>query len=389
MTNSILSIGVILLFGLFSGKLIHKIKVPSITAYLLLGIVIGPFALNLVSSNILANSGLISNIALGFIAFSLGQHFSITHFKKIGKSVLYISITKVIAIWVIVTLAIWLFLKMPFYLALVLGAIASPAAPAAIMMVIREFKAKGLFTDTLIGVVAIDDAWGLIIFAFSFAISKNLYFHAVNSSLFMSLIGVLIEIAGAFLLGTVLAWVLSKLSRHVTNQTELLIYTLGFVFLTTGIAIFFNLSVLLANMIFGALLINMNKMNYMFFDSLRSVDSPLYLVFFVLAGASLELGKIGHMGPLVLLYTFTRLPAAILGASIGGLLAGASSRITKYIGWGLAPQAGVALGMALIVKNVFPETGNLIFDTIVVTTIIYELIGPVCTRFALNRAGEI
>jgi len=389
MINSILSIGLILIFGLLAGKLIHKIKVPSITAYLIAGIIVGPFFLNLVSGRILQNSGLISNIALGFIAFSLGQHFSIAQFKKIGKSVLYISIAKVLSIWILVTLAIWLLLKQPFYIALTLGAIASPAAPAAIMMVIREFKAKGTFTDTLIGVVAIDDAWGLIIFAFSFAVAKSLFIHTVDSGILASMIGASSEIIWALILGGVTAFILSRLSRYASNHTELLIYTLGFIMLNTGLAIHFDISVLLSNMVFGALLINIDRKNYMFFDALRSVDSPLYLVFFVLAGASLELSKLAHMGLLVFVYTVVRFPAAMLGASAGAYLAKAGSRITKYIGWGLAPQAGVALGMALIVKNSFGSAGGLIFDTIVVTTIIYELIGPLCTKFALSRAGEI
>lgn len=389
MTNNILSIGIILLFGLLAGKLIHKLKIPAITAYLLIGIAIGPFAINLVSRGMLENAGLISNIALGFIAFSLGQHFSVAQFKRIGKSVLYISITKVVFIWAAVTLAIWLLLKTPFYVALILGAIASPAAPAAIMMVIREYKAKGTFTDTLIGVVAIDDAWGLMLFAFCFAIAKNIYSHAVDAHILTSVMSAGSEIAGAFVLGGIMAWIFSRLVRYASNQTELLIYAVGFVMLNTGLALFLNLSLLLANMFLGAVLININRKNYMLFDTIRSIDSPLYLLFFVLAGASLELGKLGHMGLLVLVYACTRLPAALIGAAAGGLLAKASPRITKYIGWGLAPQAGVALGMALVVKSAFPETGNIIFDTILVTTIIFELIGPVCTKFALSKAGEI
>jgi len=389
MTNNILSIGIILIFGLLAGKLIHKLKVPAITAYLLIGIAIGPFAVNLVSKNILDNAGLISNIALGFIAFSLGQHFSFTQFKKIGKSVLYISLTKVFVIWIAVTAAVWFFLKPPFYVALLLGAIASPAAPAAIMMVIREYKAKGTFTDTLIGVVAIDDAWGLMLFAFCFSVAKNIYYHTAGSAIIASITGALFEISGALILGGIVAWVFSRLSRYASSQTELLIYAIGFVMLNTGLALFFNVSLLLANMMLGAVLVNMHRENYMVFETIRSIDSPLYLLFFVLAGASLHLGKLGHMGLIVAVYTLTRLPAAILGAAVGGFLAKASSRITKYIGWGLAPQAGVALGMALVVKSTFPETGNFIFDTIVVTTIIYELIGPLCTKFALSKAGEI
>ena len=167
MTEMIFSLGIILLLGLAAAKLIHRIKVPSITAYLLLGIIIGPYALNLVSQGILDSSGLISNVVLGFVAFSIGQNFLISTFRRIGRDILWISILGACVPWILVTLAFLFILKQPFYIAFLFGAISSATAPAATMMVVREYRARGSFTDTLLGVVAIDDAWCLIIFAVS------------------------------------------------------------------------------------------------------------------------------------------------------------------------------------------------------------------------------
>jgi len=333
--NTAFSLGIILLAGLLSAKLIRKLKIPAITAYLLLGIAIGPTLFNLVSPDILQSSGLISNIVLSFIAFSLGQNFSMERFRKIGKSILYISIGEVIGAGVVVTLCIWLLTDLPFYIALIFGAIAPATAPAAIVMVTREYKAKGTFTDTLLGVVAIDDAWGIILFAFCLAIAKSMAgaHGLVTDTVFAGIMQAGREIVGALILGGVLALILSKVSKFITNSSDLLIYTLGFILLTAGLAIQFGLSVLLANMFLAAVLVNINKTSFKFFDALRSVDSPFYLLFFVLAGVNLLINDasfLGVIGVLGLIYVFSRLPGEMIGASLGAHAAKAQDSVKSY-----------------------------------------------------------
>jgi len=390
MTEIIFSLGIILLLGLAAAKLIHRIKIPSITAYLLLGIIIGPYALNLVSQGILDSSGLISNVVLGFVAFSIGQNFLISTFRKIGRNVLWISILEACASWILVTLAFLFILKQPFYIALLFGAIASATAPAATMMVVREYRARGSFTDTLLGVVAIDDAWCLIIFAISLAVCKAIVLEPTANLVIPGIIFyALLEIIGAFLLGGAISFLLSYFSRYTRTSGDLLIYTLGFIFLNIGLALYFHLSVLLSCMVLGAMLVNFNKLSFKFFDALRSIDSPFYLLFFVLAGANLDIGLLKLLGGLGLCYIIFRSLGKIGGAYLGGCLSRASRSIKRYMGLGLLPQAGVALGVALITKASFPEVGGIIFSTIVGTTIIYEIIGPSLTRFSLRKAGEI
>ncbi len=389
--NTAFSLGIILLAGLLSAKLIQKLKIPIITAYILLGVLIGPHALNLVSKGIFDSSGLISNVVLSFVAFSLGQNFSLERFRRIGKSVLFISIGEVLGALLIVTLAIWLLLRQPFYIALIFGAIAPATAPAAVVAVTREYKAKGSFTDTLLGVVAIDDAWGIILFAFCLAIAKSLggaHKFIVDSAI-SGVYNASLEILGAIGVSGILGFLFSKLSRHVTTPSECLIYTLGAILINTGLAIYFGLSVLLASMFLGAVLVNMSKSSFKFFDALHSTDPPFYVLFFVLAGANLELDLLHHISLLALVYLLTRLPGEMLGATLGAHFAGVSSRIKKYIGLGLAPQAGVALGFALIVKDTFSNSvGGMIFSSILTTTIIYELIGPLFTKYALFKSGD-
>lgn len=392
MINVILSLSFILLLGLASSRFIHKVRLPTVTAYILLGVVLGPHISNLVSSKIISASGLISNIVLGFIAFSLGQNFLMGHFRKIGRPVLWISVFEACGAWIMVTSALYFLLKQPLHISLLFGAISSATAPAATMMVVREHKAKGSFTDTLLGVVAIDDAWCLIIFAVSLALAKAVVVHqAFNNHYFLTVIlKAGFGVFGAFILGGLLAWVLSYFSLFTRNQTELLICTLGVIFLNTGIAVHLNFSVLLANMFLGAVLVNVNKTSFKFFDILRMVDSPLYLLFFVLAGANLEITLLPALGLLGVTYLTFRVLGKVGGAFLGGYLSKTSARIYNNMGWALVPQAGVALGAALMAKDAFPSgIGTIIFSTITATTIIYELVGPLLTKFALIKAGEI
>lgn len=388
--NTILGLGFILFVGLLSAKIIKKIGFPAVTAYLLLGIIIGPSVFKLVPDGILGASGLISNIVLGIIAFGIGQNFSRYHLRRIGKSVLWISVLEACGAWVFVTSVFYFLLRQPFYLSLIFGSIASATAPAATVMVIREYRAKGNFTDTLLGVVAIDDAWCLIIFAISLAISQAIYAHMVATSFLVKVfLQSILSIFGAFALGTLSALLLSIFYRFMRTPTELLILTLGLVFLNIGIAIWLHLSVLLSSMFLGTVLVNINRYSFKFFDSLKMIDSPLFLLFFVLAGANLEIDILSSIGALGFSYFVFRVAGKMIGAGLGARIAHASASVRRYLGFGLVPQAGVALGCALIAKSDFPQFGNMIFTTIVATTVLYELVGPLCTKYALRKAEDI
>ena len=388
--DPILSLGIIFLTGFIVSRIIDKIRLPAVTGDLILGIIIGEEFLNLLSHKILSSSSFVSNIVLGFIAFSIGQNFSLERFKKIGKTVLFISVFEAAFAWIFVTLVFHIVLRQPLYISLVFGAIASATAPAATVMVIREYRAKGLFTNVLLGVVAIDDAWCLIIFSFSLAMARALSYHHAGGMLLVEAMGHgFLEITGAFILGMVLGLLFKLFAKYIKTEQGLEIYTLGFILIAIGIAIHLHLSVLLSSMVLGATVVNTLRGDDRFFHALRGLEYPLYLLFFVLAGANLELESIKHLGVFGLVYLFTRVTGKVIGARLGALLGRAPLNVQKYIGFGLIPQAGVALGVALIAKNDFPGYGGLIFDTIVGTTVIYEIIGPVVTKWALKKAGDL
>jgi len=388
--NILLSFGVVLLAGLLAAKVLRRARFPSVTAYLLLGILIGPGVLNLIPEQVVNASGLVSNIVLGIIAFGLGQNFSRQNFSKIGKSIILISLLEATGAWASVFLASFLLLKQPLHLSLLFGAIASATAPAATVMIIREFRARGVFTNTLLGVVALDDAWCLIIFSVSLALARTLQRPVTEAFLLQKvLVSALLEIGGAFACGAAIATAVAYLSRYAKTEADVLIYTLGFVLLNTGIALYLGFPVLLANIFLGAVLVNIRRENTRFFEVFKRIDSPLYLLFFVLAGAHLEIGLLQTIGLIGVAYFGFRVAGKLLGASLGGYLSGAPRRVRKYLGFGLIPQAGVALGLALIAKVEFYPMGGIIFTTIMITTIIYEVVGPFFTKFALGRAGEI
>lgn len=387
--NSILSFGIILLAGILAAKFLRRVKVPMVTAYLLLGIVIGPYLLKLIPEQILGASGLFSNIVLGIIAFALGQIFSSGNLRKLGKSVFFISIGEVVGSWALVTFTLYFIFKQPLYLSLLFGAIAPATAPAAIVMVVREYKARGPFTNMILGVVAVDDAWGLILFAVSLAISKSIFFHTVDSFPFLIILKALLEVGGAFLLGGIMGWLLSYFSKFARTQDELLIFTLGFILSTIGLAIYFSFSVLLACMFLGVVISNIKAAGSKFFNIVKMIDSPIYLIFFVLIGASLELSSLKNLGIIGGVYLIMRPVGEWIGAYSGAVISGSSRLVRNYLGFALVPQAGVALGMALLCKSVFPEAGIIVLNVIIATTVAFEIVGPFFARFALSKANEI
>ncbi|RKX69248.1 cation:proton antiporter [candidate division WOR-3 bacterium] len=385
--NTLFSAGIIFLGSLLMMRLSNRFRLPSVTGYLIFGVLIGPYVANLIAPQIIKASGMISNLALSFIAFGLGQNFTLANVRKIGKMVIAISIGEVVGSFLVVSLALWLIGRVPLSLAIIFGAIAPATAPAAVVMVTREFKARGPFTDTLLSVVAIDDAWGIILFAFCLALAKVIAGMGGGGS--REIVYAFTEVGGSLVLGGVLGYLLALSGRFLRTSTELLITTIGFIALTAGIAAYLKFSILLANMALGTSLVNSERASGKYFETIQRIDTPFYLLFFVLAGAHLELPKLLGIGVLSLLFILTRLPGEMLGAYIGAVITKAEAKIRRYIGLGLAPQAGVALGLALIAFHEFPQFGDLILSTIIVTTIIYEIFGPILTRIALEKAGEI
>lgn len=326
---------------------------------------------------------------MGVIAFSLGANFTLKDIKAAGKPVVWISLLEASFAWIIVTIVMVIYFLlngMAIHPSFVLGAAAAATAPAATVMVIREYRARGIVTDMLLRVVAIDDAWCLIFSALAITFAT-----AIGSGSFNSLVIVrsLIEILASLLFGGILGFGFHYFSRFVKTKEELLIVTVGFIFLVVGLSIKLHLSPLLTSMVSGVVIANVSKDSTLFFEILRKIDPILFLCFFILVGANLEIGLIPEIGIIGLLYIIFRVIGKFVGVKIGAWKGHADARIGKYLAWGLVPQAGVALGVALSAKALYPEYGGMIFTTITATTVIYELVGPLCAKYGLQKAGEI
>jgi NhaP-type Na+/H+ or K+/H+ antiporter len=387
--NSLLSAGLILILGFVGARLLKFVRLPNVTAFLIVGILIGPHMLDLVTPEIFAASEFFSNLVLGIIAFSLGENFRFDKIRQGMKQVMWISIVAALGAWILVSAALIVVLiaiEMPIYPAIVLGAAASATAPAATVLVIREYRASGMLTELLLKVVAIDDAWCLIFAAMAIAVGNAMRADVFQMSIVFAGLG---EIFGALLVGGILGYLSSKLSKFIRTGEELLIYTLGLVLFNVGLSIALEVSVLLSSMMMGLVMVNMARENYKFFEVLRSVDTPLFLAFFIISGAHLDFGILYKMGVAGVLYVVFRTIGKVYGAKLGAKLSGAPKVVGDWLGLGLTPQAGVALGIGLVAKTTFPELGNYIFTIIAATSVVFELVGPLLTKYSLIKAGEI
>ncbi|MBR0149947.1 MAG: cation:proton antiporter [Synergistaceae bacterium] len=405
-------------FALFAGLLMTRafkytvgrkgIMFPDVTAFLIAGVIVGPYVLGRYglgfdSQSSLADVGIISNVALGFIAFDIGSEFRAASLKEMGKSALFIGIFQAVAATVLVDIALVALSVnlgghvLPLPAAITLGAIASATAPAATLMVVRQFKAKGPVTDLLLPIVALDDAAGLVIFAVSMGISQAMIGGAIN--LVSIVINPIIEITCSVILGALMGYVLTMLEKIFFSNSNRLSLTIAFVMMTISLAsreiyigsVRIAFSSLLVCMTLGTVFCNMCEYSSDIMARSQKWSAPLYAVFFVISGARLELSVMGSVSVMVVgaVYMLVRCAGKYYGARISSSIMGCSENVKKYLGITLFPQAGVALGMVVSAQSLGGEIGGLIRNIILFSVLVYELVGPVLTRIALTDAGEI
>ncbi|MBE7033748.1 MAG: sodium:proton antiporter [Ruminococcaceae bacterium] len=408
--STLLSISIALLAGLLMTRAFKPLKLPSVTAYLIAGVLIGPYCmgqlgidgLGFKSMDAVHALSLISQVALGFIAFSIGNEFRKEDIKHIGKQAFVIGVLQALVATLFVDIALFVVHKtMPHVLsvsqAITLGAIATATAPAATLMVVRQYKAKGKLTDLLLPIVALDDAVGLIVFAVSFGIAKSL--GTGNVDMISILVNPLIEIVCSLALGAVLGWVLTQLEKMFNSNTNRLNMTITFVVLTVALSmikvdlgpVHIGFSSLLVCMMLGTVFCNICPLSHDLMEGADKWTSPLFALFFVISGAELELGVFAQ-GAIVLIgvvYIIFRSLGKYFGTFISAKMTKCSPEICKYLGITLLPQAGVALGMCTIAAAEFGEAGILIRNITLFAVLVYELIGPLLTRMALQAAGDI
>lgn len=407
--STLLSVSIAVLAGLLMTRVFNLWKLPDVTAYLVAGVLIGPYflgamhmeGLGFVSSQAVGSLSLISEVALGFIAFSIGNEFRLQDLKATGRQAAVIGVFQALTATALVDLALLaLHFLMPEKLSLAqvltLGAIATATAPAATLMVVRQYKAKGPLTSLLLPIVALDDAVGLVVFAVSFGIAKTLVSNEMD--LVSILVNPLVEIVGSLALGAVMGWLLTQLEKLFHSNTNRLNVTIAFVFLTVSLSMLeFRLgpvtvgfSSLLVCMMLGTVFCNLCPLSGDLMGAADKWTSPLFALFFVISGAELELDVFTDWAIVCagVVYILFRSAGKYLGAYASAKWMKCAPEVCKYLGITLLPQAGVSLGMCATAMQL-GEQGSLIRNITLFSVLVYEMVGPLLTRQALTAAGDI
>ena len=394
-SNTLLSLGIAMAAGLLFTRIIKLVKLPNVTAYLIAGLLIGPSVIGLVGEDAVQSFNIIVTLALGFIAFSIGGEFKIDTLKRLGKKVTVITAVQaggaVLVTFVVLLaagLAGWLgenYLPTVF----TLSAIATATAPAATLLVVRQYKAHGPVTETLLPVVALDDAFGLMIFSVFIAIAQALSSGTAPTVKTM-LLDPLIEIFASLGIGAALGFLLALCTRFFKSRANRLCLCITATVVGTALAEMFDLSSLLLCMMTGAILSNFGKDVDKVLDGTDRWTPPIFMLFFVISGANLKLSVLPTVGILGVLYIVARSLGKYFGARLGSKFVGAEENVRKWLGFTLLPQAGVAVGMAQIaLTRLSGDVGEQIQAVVLCATLIYEIVGPVLTKMALKKAGEI
>ncbi|MBP1575012.1 MAG: cation:proton antiporter [Oscillospiraceae bacterium] len=407
--NELLSVAVAVIAGLVMTRLIKPLHLPDVTAYLLTGVAIGPYLLGSLgieglgfcsAENISALSA-VSETALGFIAFAIGNEFRLGELKKTGKAATVIGILQAFAAAVVTDIALIAVHfaipeKLSLSAAITLGAIATATAPAATLMVVRQYKAKGELTNLLLPIVALDDAVGLVIFAVSFGIAKALDSGIVD--IYSVIIDPLLEIVLSLLLGAILGYVLTILERKFLSNSNRLSLTIGFVFLTVALSalkfeigpVTVGFSSLLVCMMLGTVFCNTCPLSFDLMERADKWTAPLFIFFFVISGAELELSVFGEFTTMLIgiIYVLSRAAGKYFGAYAGCKITNQNKKVTQNPGIALFPQAGVALGMC-VTASTLEGDGETIRNIVLFAIFVYEIFGPMLTKGALKRAGDI
>jgi Kef-type K+ transport system membrane component KefB len=403
-----LSLSIALIAGLLLSRLAKKVKLPAVTAYLIAGVVVGPFVLGQIgipgigiTSDQIKMFSIISDLALGFIAFSMGNEFRLSQLKKIGKQATFIGIFQALFTTLVVdALLIGLHFAIPetfsLQAAIVLGAVATATAPAATLMVVKQYKAKGPVTDVLLPVVAIDDAVGLVVFAISFGIARTISSGAINAA--SIILEPLLEVVLSLGLGLIMGLLFTLCERYFHSRSKRMAVSVTFVMMTVAISsmsfhvgsIHIGFSSLLACMMLGTVFCNICEVSEELMERADRWVTPILILFFVISGAELELSVFADIMVVIIgvIYIISRSLGKYFGSNISSKISKSDPNIIKYLGITLLPQAGVALGMAMKAMELGPE-GAIVRNITLFAVLIYEIVGPFLTKVALTKAGDI
>lgn len=378
----LLVLSIILFAGFVMTRLTNTLNLPKVSGYILAGILIGPCGLDLIPVEIIGHMGFVSDLALAFIAFGVGKFFKREVLLRTGKKIIIITVFEALTAGVLVTLAVKVLFSLDWDFALILGAIATATAPASTMMTINQYKAKGEFVDTLLQIVALDDVVCLLAFSVVAALARG---HAAGAVA----VGDVVMPIVYNLLGFFCGYFLSRLLIPARSRDNRLILAIAMLLGISGICAAADISPLLSCMVFGAAYINLTR-DKKLYRQINNFTPPVMSVFFIVSGMNLDIRALSTVGVIGVTYFIVRIIGKYLGTYVSCLITGTSREIRTYMGLALIPQAGVAIGLAFLGQRMLPvETGNLMLTIILSSSVLYEMVGPVCAKLSLFLSGAI
>ncbi len=380
-------LSIIFIFGLLIGQVLKKVKLPEVMGYLIAGIVIGPYVLNLVTLDSLNSMELFSTIALSFVSFLIGAEFKWNYVKRLGKKPFIIGLTCSLFTMFVVTACLYL-AGTTISFALIMGAIASATAPVAIMMIVKEYRSRGELTDTMLSVIAIDDVISVIIFGFTIVIAQYL---ESGSATLEGIMQPFSEIGISLIMGTVLGLFLGVTAKLFKTRNNIICMILVTVFTAILIADYAEIPSILMCMITGMVFVNAYNRNFTdkVLDVMDDISSPLMIIFFVISGASLDFKVLPAIGVIGIIFILARAFGKIFGAYLGATIGKSSNKVRNYLGPTLLSETGIAIGLALLAKEVFPNDGETLIAITIASSFIFDMIGPFLVKLSLKKAGEI
>lgn len=396
--HGLFSTGTLLILGYFLGNIARRVKLPEITGYIVAGLILGDAVFGIIHHEMSESLQIVTDVALGLIALTIGGEFSVSKLKRMGSEVVILTISQILLTFTVVSLGLWVFrLSLPF--AMLLGAIATATAPAATVAIVQSLRAHGPFVDRLYGIVALDDAGAVIIFGVVFAIVSNILGAGAAPGGFGMIFGAFGEILLSIVIGGFVGWIIHMLCRERKHTGELMIISLGWIFVLTAISTVFHLSPLLANMAVGMVLTNLSPRNHRIFHNLEPLTPPIYALFFAIAGTELNPAIFTDKTILLLgmVFIVTRAFGKVFGVWGGAVLVRSKPNIRKYLGFCMLPQAGVAIGLVLMIQASPIVVGlgavekDMVFtmvNIILLSVFFNELTGPPISRAAIVKALE-
>jgi Kef-type K+ transport system membrane component KefB len=392
MLNYLLLAGIAIGLGLLIGKGTYLLKITGVIGYIITGVIIGPDLLNLIHLTPI-ESETITNFALSVVAFIIGGELTVRLLRSMGKSIIAIIIGESLGAFFLVLIGVYIVTgNLP--LSIIFAALAPASAPAGTVAVIHEYRAKGKLTDSILAVVGFDDGFAILIYAFAMAFAV-LLLSGGSLSLSNLIINPIIEIIEAIVLGALIGGIFAYLLRLIVEREQIIAFSLTSILITAGLALYLEVSLILSCMVLGMVIINIFPQdNKPVFDNIKSITLPIYVLFFVVAGLNMEIRLLAGIGVLGIVYIICRSLGLITGSYLSAFMSKADRIIRNNIGLAILSQAGVAIGLSLIAAHKLnsigkTEMGALIVTTVAATTVIFEIIGPLGAKIAINRAGEI